>query len=99
MLMGRVVLSDISNVTKKRKRGRKTKEDQSKYDAMVKMTALGLFTDSHLRSMRRYLHDHEMKFLQHSLQRLIESEARLQHLLEGDRRRDPQLIAKARNII
>ena len=99
ILMGRAVLSDISNVTKKRKRGRKTNEDQSKHDAMVKMTALGLFTDSRLRSMQHYLHDHEMEFLRFSLGRFIESESRLRHVLEGDRRRDPQLVAEATNII
>ena len=61
ILMRLAVLLDTSNVQtqpmKKRKGGRKTKEDQSEYNAMVNMTALGLFTDSHLRSMRRYLHD------------------------------------------
>ena len=65
---------------------------------MIKITALGLFTDPHLRYMHHYLHNHGMDYLRDLLRLCVNLEERLQYVLQDEQRWD-QMLVKATEII
>ena len=68
----RTALSNISNAPSKtrrtgKKRGRKSPDEKEDHDKMIKIMAIGLFSDSRCRTIHGYLLAHDMDFLYDSL--------------------------------